>query len=68
MSQTHSYFVFDNNATCDIFYLPKQRKLSYDKSHFIASNRFELLHFDILGPLVITLVHNHIYFLSFLDD
>jgi hypothetical protein len=34
----------------------------------IASSKFELLHFDIWGPLSIPSVHNHRYFLIILDD
>lgn len=33
-----------------------------------ALNPFDLIHFDILGPIVAQSVHDHLYFLTTLDD
>jgi len=43
-------------------------RLPFHLNTSVASRKFELLHFDIWGPLSITSVHNHIYFLTILDD
>ena len=58
----------DNKATCDICHFAKQRKLPYHSSQFIANSKFDLLHFDIWGPLAQTSVHGHKYFLTIVDD
>lgn len=68
MSKLYSSFDFDNNATYDICHLAKQRKLPSHSSNSIASHKFELLHFDIWGPLSTLFIHNHKYFLTILDD
>jgi hypothetical protein len=53
---------------CDICHFAKQRKLPFNTSHSIAKTNFELLHFDIWGPLSTTSIHGHRYFLTILDD
>lgn len=63
MSKLYSSFEYDNNSTCDICHLAKQRKLPYHLSNFIASHNFELFHFDIWGPLATPSIQNHKYFL-----
>lgn len=68
MSKLYFSFKFDNHATCDIFYLAKQRKLLCHSSSSIACHKLELLHFNIRGPLSIPFIHNHKYFLTILDD
>lgn len=64
MSQMYSSFTFDNNATCDTCHLGKQRKLPYHASNSVESNSFELLHFEIWGPLTIPSIQKHKYFLT----
>jgi hypothetical protein len=68
MSHLYPSLTFDHNATCDIFHFAKQKKLPFPSSLSVASKEFELLHFDIWGPLSTTFVHNHRYFLIILDD
>jgi len=68
MSQLYPTLTFDHNATCDICHFAKQKKLPFTSSLSVASSKFELLHFDIWGPLSVTSVHNHRYFLTILDD
>jgi hypothetical protein len=68
MSSLYPSFQFDNKATCDICHFARQRKLSFPISTSIATSKFELLHFDIWGPLATPSVHNHRYFLTILDD
>ena len=60
--------IVDHKATCDICHFAKQKQLPFSSSVSIASSKFQLLHFDIWGPLSIPSVHNHIYFLTILDD
>lgn len=64
----YSYFDFDNNHTCNICHMVKQKKLSYLISNFVTSHSFELLHFDIWGPFDISYIQKHIYILPILDD
>jgi hypothetical protein len=68
MSHIYPSLTFDHNATCDICHFVKQKKLPFASSLPVASSKFELLHFDIWGPLSTTSVHNHIYFIAILDD
>jgi hypothetical protein len=71
LSHMHSMYPSiscNNKDVCDICHLAKQRKLPFTPSISIASAKFELLHFDIWGPLAIPSVHNHKYFLTIVDD
>jgi hypothetical protein len=68
MSNIYPSLTFDHKATCDICHFAKQKQLPFSNSLSIASNKFELLHFDIWDPLSITSVHNYRYFLTILDD
>jgi hypothetical protein len=68
MSQLYPSLTFDSHATCDICHFAKQRKLPFPTSLSVATSKFQLLHFDIWGPLSTTSVHNHRYFLTILDD
>lgn len=68
MHSLYSSITIDNKAVCDICHFAKQRKLPYNLSTSIASSKFELLHFDIWGPLSVTSVHGHKYFLTIVDD
>jgi len=68
MHQLYSSISVDNKATCDVCYFARQRKLPYTSSHSIANSKFELLHFDIWGPIAKTSIHGHKYFLTIVDD
>ncbi|CAJ2636545.1 unnamed protein product [Trifolium pratense] len=68
MSQMYPDIHNDNKAACDVCHYAKQKKLTFPRSISISSSIFELLHFDIWGPLSITSVHNHKYFLTIVDD
>jgi len=67
MHSMYSSISVDNKAICDICHYAKQRKLSYTLSNSVASSKFELLHFDIWGPLSQAFVHGHKYFLFIVD-
>jgi len=66
--QLYSSISVDNKATCDVCHFAKQRKLPYNSSHYIATSKFELLHFDIWGLIAQNSIHGHKYFLTIIDD
>lgn len=68
MSKMYASFDFDHYPTCDICHIAKHRKLPYATSYLIISNSFDLLHFDIWGPLAIPSIHDHKYLFTILDD
>jgi hypothetical protein len=47
----------DSDAVCDVCHFAKHRKLPFD-----------LIHFDIWGPISVKSVHHHSYFLTAVDD
>jgi hypothetical protein len=57
----------DNKAICDVCHFSKQNKLPYPSSKSHTQSKFELLHFDIWGPLVVPSIHGHKYFLKIVD-
>jgi hypothetical protein len=59
---------YDNKAICDVCHFAKHKRLPFISSSSHAHSKFELLHFDIWGPLAIPSVHNHKYFLTIVDD
>ena len=69
MSSLYSNIVSDNkNYVCDICHFAKQKHLSFSISTSHASSNFELLHLDIWGPLFVSSIHGHRYFLTIVDD
>jgi hypothetical protein len=71
MSSMHSDFPFidvDNKATCDVCHYAKQKKLPFYSSFNKADKPFELLHFDIWGPIATQSIHGHSCFLTAVDD
>lgn len=68
MSKIYPSLTFYHKATCDICHFAKQKQLLITSYLSGASSKFEFLHFDIWGPLSITSVHNHRYFLTILYD
>jgi len=68
MPQVYPSLSFDSNATCDICHFSRQKQLPFPLSSSVASNKFELLHFDIWGPFAVPSIHNHKYFLTILKD
>ena len=67
----HSKFPFvnvDSKATCDVCHFAKHRKLPFIPSCNKAKQPFELIHFDIWGPISIKSIHGHSYFLTAVDD
>lgn len=53
----------ENKVVSDIFQFARHKKLQYQSSTSKASFCFELVHFDIWGPLIIKPIHGCRYFL-----
>ena len=68
MHHLYPAITIDNKSICDICHFAKHRKLPYSSSTSIASSNFELLHFDIWGPIAKVSIHGHRYFLTIVDD
>lgn len=54
MKMMHSDFpsiLFDEGSVCDICHYARQKKLFYNLSTNRASKCYELIHFDIWGPI-----------------
>ena len=67
----HSQFPFitvNHKDVCDVCSYARQRKLSYTISNNRAAHPYELIHFDIWGPLAVQSLHGHSYFLTAVDD
>jgi len=56
-----------NHPTCSICANSKLKNKPYKKSNFRASNAFELLHVDLVGPIPESIYGNR-YFFTILDD
>lgn len=59
------FVTIDKNFVCDICHYAKHRKISFQLSENKATQCYELIHFDILGPLFIPSIHGHKYFITF---
>jgi hypothetical protein len=68
LTQMYPNISVDNKVVCDVCHFAKQRKLPFTSSNSTAKSNFELLHFDIWGPLSIPSIHGHRYFLTIVDD
>jgi hypothetical protein len=62
------FITVDNNGVCDVCHFSRQRKLPYNVSTNKAHVPFELIHFDIWGPIATKSIHNHVFFLTVVDD
>ena len=58
----------DENSVCDICHYSRHKKLPFNLSENKASKCYELLHFDIWGPVSTQSIHSHKYFITALDD
>jgi hypothetical protein len=62
-------FIFhDSGAVCDVCHFAKHKRLPFVNSSNKAIKPFDLIHFDIWGPISIKSIHNHSYFLTAVDD
>jgi hypothetical protein len=62
------YIIVDNKGVCDICHLAKHKKLPYANSMNKADKPFDMIHFDIWGPINTKSLHGHSYFLTAVDD
>jgi histone deacetylase 1/2 len=62
------FVVHDSTVVCDVCHFAKHKKLPFVHSQNKAIKPFDLVHFDIWGPISIKYVHNHSYFLTAVDD
>lgn len=58
----------DEGSVCDICHYARQRKLSYNLSLSRATKCYDMIHFDIWGPISTPSIHGHGYLLTALDD
>jgi hypothetical protein len=68
MSSLYPMITNDNKAICDICHFAKQKHIPFNTSLSHASCNFELLHLDIWGPLSVSSIHGHKFFLTIVDD
>lgn len=71
LSLMNSQFPFvrvDRNSVCDVCHYARHKKLPYSLSLNKVSTPYELIHFDIWGPISVQSVNGHKYFLTALDD
>jgi hypothetical protein len=57
------YIIVDHKGVCDICHLAKHKKLPYTNSCNKAMIPFEMIHFDIWGPISTKSLHGHCFFL-----
>ena len=69
LNKLYSSIPFTNcNTPCTICPITKQKKPSFLISTSISSYIFQLVDMDIWGPLFLTSIHGHKYFLTMVDD
>lgn len=67
----HNVFPFitvDENSICDVCHYARDKRLPYSVSSREAFKCYELLHFDIGGPIFAPSFHGHRFSLIALDD
>nr|KYP68601.1 Retrovirus-related Pol polyprotein from transposon TNT 1-94 [Cajanus cajan] len=62
------FIKFDSMKVCDYCHLAKQSKLPFPPGIHKSSAPFDLIHIDIWGPLAISSIQGHKYFLTIVDD
>ena len=62
------FIVVDPKVVCDVCHYARHKKLPYNASLNKADSPYELLHFDIWGPISIQSIHGHSYFLVVVED
>lgn len=71
MQSLHTIFPFIvvyQNVACDVFHYAKHKRNPYHYSFNKSKHPFELIHFDIWGPIAVKSYHDHSYFLTVVDD
>lgn len=62
------FIVVDKQAVCDVCHYSKHKKSPFNNKIIVVSHPFELIHFDVWGPLAIKSYNGHSYFLTVVDD
>ncbi|KAL2337821.1 hypothetical protein Fmac_012267 [Flemingia macrophylla] len=62
------FIKFDSMKVCDYCHLAKQSKLPFPPGFHKSCAPFDLIHMDIWGPLAISSIQDHKYFLTVVDD
>ncbi|WVZ08815.1 hypothetical protein V8G54_022161 [Vigna mungo] len=62
------YVQINADTVCDVCHCAKQHKLPFPTNVSLSVEFFDLIHCDIWGPLSISSVHGHKYFLTIVDD
>jgi hypothetical protein len=68
MSTLYPSIHINNKSVCDLCHFAQHKHLPFSISKHNASSNFELIHFDIWGPISTASIHGHRYFLTILDD
>ncbi|KAK2390516.1 putative mitochondrial protein [Trifolium repens] len=68
LNKSFPFVKVDSNSACDICHYARHRKSKFTLSTNRASACYELFHFDIWGPLAVSSIHSHRYFLTAVDD
>jgi len=68
MSSLYPSISINKNSVCDLRHFAKHKHLPFSISQTNASSNFELIHFDIWGPISTASIHGYRYFLTILDD
>lgn len=71
MQSLHNTFIFvffNQKSTFDIFHYATYKRFQYNSIFNKAKNPFDVVHFDVWGPLAIKSCHDHSYFLTVVDD
>lgn len=71
MQSIHAIFPFivlDKNVACDVCHYAKHKRNPYHSSFNKSKQPFELIHFDIWGPIAVKSHHDHSYICTTVDD
>ena len=68
MKQQHPCIQYNMNDCCDVCHKAKQKRLPFPESFSHASNAFDLIHTDILGPCSTASLNGERYFFTIVDD
>lgn len=62
------FIVIDKNEACDVYHYAKHKRFPYHSSFNKSKQPFDIVHFDVWGPIAIKSNLNHSYFLTTVND
>ena len=68
LCKNHPYISHSNNKDCTVCLLAKQKRFPFVDSNTETVSAFDIVHMHIWGPLSISSIHGHRYFLTVVDD